>query len=61
MKFGSWAGALKRAEERMLQARSVIATCAISGAVGSYSSIDPFVESYVGEKLGLTPDPLSRR
>ena len=59
MKFGSWAWALKRAEERMLQAREVIATCAISGAVGSYSSIDPFVEQYVGEKLGLTPDPLS--
>jgi len=37
----------------------MIATGAISGAVGSYSSIDPFVEEYVCEKLGLTPDPLS--
>ena len=35
------------------------ATGAISGAVGSYSNIDPFVERYVCEKLGLVPDPLS--
>ena len=59
MKFGSWAWALKRAEERMEAARAAIATGAISGAVGSYSSIDPFVEQYVCEKLGLVPDPLS--
>ena len=59
MKFGSWAWMLKRDLDRMQQARDVIATGAISGAVGSYSSIDPFVEQYVCEKLGLTPDPLS--
>lgn len=59
MKFGSWAWSLKRAEERMVAARAAIATGAISGAVGSYSSIDPFVEQYVCEKLGLVPDPLS--
>ena len=59
MKFGSWAWALKRAETRLLQAREVAATGAISGAVGTYSNIDPFVEQYVCEKLGLTPDPLS--
>ena len=59
MKFGSWAWALKRAQTRMEQAREVAATGAISGAVGTYSSIDPFVEQYVCEKLGLTPDPLS--
>ena len=59
MKFGSWAWALKRAQTRMEQAREVAATGAISGAVGTYSSIDPFVEQYVCEKLGLAPDPLS--
>lgn len=59
MKFGSWAWALKRAQTRMLQAREVAAVGAISGAVGTYSSIDPYVERYVCEKLGLTPDPLS--
>lgn len=59
MKFGSWAWALKRALDRMEQARAVAATGAISGAVGTYSSIDPFVEEYVCARLGLTPDPLS--
>ena len=59
MKFGSWAWALKRAQIRLEQAREVAATGAISGAVGTYSSIDPYVEKYVCEKLGLTPDPLS--
>ncbi|MCL1891033.1 MAG: adenylosuccinate lyase [Coriobacteriia bacterium] len=60
MKFGAWAWALKRAEERLKQARDLSAARgAISGAVGSYSSIDPFVEEYICEKLGLTADPLS--
>ncbi|MDR1183429.1 MAG: adenylosuccinate lyase, partial [Coriobacteriales bacterium] len=59
MKFASWAWALKRAETRLLEARATIATGAISGAVGSYSSIDPFIERYVCERLGLIPDPLS--
>lgn len=59
MKFGSWAWALKRCEIRLEQAREVAAVGAISGAVGTYSSIDPYVEQYVCEKLGLTPDPLS--
>ncbi|MDR1713203.1 MAG: adenylosuccinate lyase [Coriobacteriales bacterium] len=59
MKFGAWAWALKRAQQRLLEAREGIAVGAISGAVGSYSSIDPFVEQYVCEKLGLAPDQLS--
>ena len=59
MKFASWAWALKRAQIRLEQAREMAATGAISGAVGTYSSIDPFVEQYVCEHLGLTPDPLS--
>ena len=44
---------------RLQQARAVAATGAITGAVGTYSTIDPFVEQYVCEKMGLTPDPLS--
>ena len=59
MKFGSWAWALKRAQTRLEQAREVSATGAISGAVGTYSNIDPYVEQYVCEKMGLEPDPLS--
>lgn len=59
MKFGSWAWALKRMQVRLQEARKVAATGAISGAVGTYSSIDPFVEEYVCEKMGLSVDPLS--
>lgn len=59
MKFGRWAWALKRNLERLEFTRSQCAVGAISGAVGSYSNIDPSVESYVCESLGLTPDPLS--
>ena len=59
MKFAKWAQAMDRAQMRLIEARKTIAVGAISGAVGSYSSIDPFVENYVCEKLGLTPDPLS--
>jgi adenylosuccinate lyase len=59
MKFGRWAWAWKRALDRLERTRDNIAVGAISGAVGSYSNIDPFVEQYVCEKLGLTPEPLS--
>jgi adenylosuccinate lyase len=60
MKFGAWAWALRRDLDRLESARSLSAARgAISGAVGSYSSIDPYVEQYVCEHLGLTPDPLS--
>ncbi len=59
MKFGRWAWAMQRARKRLKQARKVVAMGAISGAVGSYSNIDPFVETFVCEKLGLTPEPLS--
>ncbi|PKQ38348.1 MAG: adenylosuccinate lyase [Actinobacteria bacterium HGW-Actinobacteria-1] len=60
MKWAAWAQAFKRAENRLLAARQYsCAWGAISGAVGSYSNIDPFVESYVCEKLGLVPDPTS--
>ena len=59
MKFGSWAWELRRDLDRLLDARKQVAVGAISGAVGTYSSIDPFVESYVCEHLGLGGDPLS--
>jgi adenylosuccinate lyase len=48
-----------RAQERLLRARAEIATCAISGAVGTYANIDPRVEAYVAEKLGLAAEPVS--
>ncbi|MDP2183728.1 MAG: adenylosuccinate lyase, partial [Actinomycetota bacterium] len=59
MKFGRWAWAWRRALDRLERTRDNIAVGAISGAVGTYSNIDPFVESYICEKLGLTPEPLS--
>ena len=48
-----------RARERMQSARAEVATCAISGAVGTFANVDPRVEAYVAEKLGLTPEPVS--
>jgi adenylosuccinate lyase len=48
-----------RAHERLLRARAEIAICAISGAVGTFANIDPRVESYVAEKLGLVVEPSS--
>jgi adenylosuccinate lyase len=48
-----------RARERLVNARKEIATCAISGAVGTYANIDPRVEAYVAAKLGLAVEPAS--
>ena len=48
-----------RARTRLEAARADIATCAISGAVGTFANIDPRVEAYVAGKLGLTVEPVS--
>ena len=48
-----------RNRERLVSARKEVATCAISGAVGTFANIDPRIEEYVAEKLGLTPEPVS--
>jgi adenylosuccinate lyase len=48
-----------RAKERMVRARAEVATCAISGAVGTFANVDPRVEAYVAGKMGLTPEPIS--
>ena len=48
-----------RARERMVRAREEVATCAISGAVGTFAHVDPRVEAHVANKLGLTPEPIS--
>ena len=48
-----------RCRERLVAARAEVATCAISGAVGTFANIDPRVEEYVAEKLGLQPEPVS--
>ncbi len=48
-----------RNRERLEAVRKDIATCAISGAVGTFANIDPAVEEHVAKKLGLTPEPVS--
>ncbi|ODR93923.1 adenylosuccinate lyase [Methyloceanibacter stevinii] len=48
-----------RNRERMIRAREEVATCAISGAVGTFAHVDPRVEAYVADKLGLRPEPIS--
>src|SRR5690606_1472456 len=51
--------AFARRRVRLEAARKDVATCAISGAVGTSANIDPFVEEYVAGKLGLQPEPVS--
>src|SRR3546814_6696921 len=48
-----------RCRKRMAAAREEIATCAISGAVGTFANIDPRVEAHVAGKLGLAVEPVS--
>jgi adenylosuccinate lyase len=49
----------QRAKERLAMARFEIATCAISGAVGTFANVDPRVEAHVAEKMGLSIEPVS--
>ncbi|KTS08871.1 MULTISPECIES: adenylosuccinate lyase [Methylobacterium] len=49
----------ERNRRRLVAAREEVATCAISGAVGTFANIDPRVEQYVAEKMGLTAEPVS--
>jgi adenylosuccinate lyase len=48
-----------RARARLLAARKEVATCAISGAVGTFAQIDPRVEEHVAKAMGLSPEPIS--
>jgi adenylosuccinate lyase len=48
-----------RARERLIAARKEVATCAISGAVGTFAQIDPRVEEHVAKAMGLRPEPIS--
>jgi adenylosuccinate lyase len=49
----------QRNRERLIAARDQVATCAISGAVGTFANVPPEVEEYVADALGLTPEPVS--
>ncbi|KAA6447651.1 adenylosuccinate lyase [Bacillus swezeyi] len=59
LKLALWYEEMKRNLERFKQAKEGIEVGKISGAVGTYANIDPFVESYVCEKLGLKAAPIS--
>ncbi len=59
LKLAGHYAAFARGRERLVQARADIATCAISGAVGTFANIDPRVEEHVAAKLGLSVEPVS--
>ncbi len=59
LKMALWYQEMQRNRRRLLQAKETISYGKISGAVGTYSFIDPFVEEYVCSKLGLKPAPVS--
>ena len=57
--FARFYAEMKRNKGRLETAKNEIATGAISGAVGTFANIDPFIEEYVCEKLELNPEPIS--
>ena len=59
LKLAGHYAAFRRNRVRLRAARAEIATCAISGAVGTFANIDPRVEAHVAEKLGLAVEPIS--
>ena len=59
VKLAGFHAEFQRAHARMQLAREEIATCAISGAIGTFANVSPKVEDYVADKLGLTPEPVS--
>ena len=59
LKFARFYAEFSRNRERLVRAREEIATCAISGAVGTFANIDPAIEAYVADKMGLSIEPVS--
>jgi len=59
LKFARFHAEFARGRERLVRAREEIATCAISGAVGTFANVDPAVEAHVAEQLGLSVEPIS--
>jgi adenylosuccinate lyase len=59
-KLALWAMQVRRDRERLVRARETIAVGKLSGAVGTYSNVDPAVERYVCEQLGLQPVPATQ-
>jgi adenylosuccinate lyase len=59
VKLAGHYAAFVRCRQRLTAARADVATCAISGAVGTFANIDPRIEAHVAARLGLTPEPVS--
>jgi adenylosuccinate lyase len=59
VKLAGFYAEMARNRTRLLTAKEEIATCAISGAVGTFANIDPRIETMVAKKLGLKPEPVS--
>ncbi len=59
IKLATFYAEFKRARQRLVTARAEIAVCALSGSVGTFANIDPSVEAYVADKLGLGVEPVS--
>ena len=59
VKLAGHYAAFRRNRERLVAAKAEIATCAISGAVGSFANVDPRVEAHVAKALGLAVEPVS--
>ena len=59
LKLASFYAEFARNKDRLASARKDIATCAISGAVGTFAHIDPAVEAHVASQMGLTVEPVS--
>ena len=59
LKFARFYAEFARNRERLVRARAEVATCAISGAIGTFANVDPAVEAHVAEKLGLKVEPIS--
>ncbi len=59
LKFALWLGEIRRDRERLERAAETVRVGKISGAVGNFAHIDPFIEDYVCTKLGLEPAPVS--
>jgi adenylosuccinate lyase len=59
LKLAGYYAEFSRNRERLRVARREIATCKISGAMGTYAHVDPRVEAHVARKLGLEPEPIS--
>ena len=59
LKLAGYYAEFERARARLVAARAEVATCAISGAVGTFANVDPRVEAHVAARLGLTIEPVS--